>query len=396
MVEWKVLLLFVLHLSLCQSAKYQRTVKYNDEILIRCPTSVKGIKEFLQRDDIDVWRITPDGLADIRINKNLIQGTDIVTKQCTAVADVEALVQQFENMTASVKLHGQAQQEWHEEYHRYDEIYTWYRDLAEQCGDRCQFIPSIGKSFEDRDQPAFHVGDPVVGKIYFQCQIHAREWISGATCMYIADSLTNNPDGSERISNILQNVEIIFVPLVNPDGYEYSWNGDRLWRKNRQVNSGSSCRGVDLNRNYNDHWNQGGSSSNPCNDKYHGASAASEPETQHTQNYFRDNGPILGAIDWHSFSQLILRPYGWTNQDSPDEAQLKEIGDEMSAKIFDVFGKTYTSQKVIDLYPTSGIASDWFYGEDATSTNGAYRAAGYTLELRDTGEYAFLLPPEEA
>ena len=84
--------------------------------ILYSPTGVEGMKEFLQRDDVDVWRVTPDGLADIRINKNLIQGADIVTKQCTAVADVEALVQQFENMTASVKLHGQAKQEWHEEY----------------------------------------------------------------------------------------------------------------------------------------------------------------------------------------------------------------------------------------------------------------------------------------
>ena len=74
------------------------------------------MKEFLQSDDVDVWRVTPDGMADIRINKDLIQGADIIMKQCTAVADVEALVQQFENMTTSSKPHGQAQQEWHEEY----------------------------------------------------------------------------------------------------------------------------------------------------------------------------------------------------------------------------------------------------------------------------------------
>ena len=85
---------------------------------------------------------------------------------------------------------------------------------------------------------------------------------------------------------------------------QYSWDGDRLWRKNRRVNSGTSCRGVDLNRNYNDHWNEarnkkknrtrhrlyaffkGGSSNNPCSETFHGAFAASEPETQVTSNYF--------------------------------------------------------------------------------------------------------------
>jgi murein tripeptide amidase MpaA len=58
------------------------------------------------------------------------------------------------------------------------------------------------------------------------------------------------------VKNILEKVTIIIVPFVNPDGYEYTWTGDRLWRKNRQINSGSTCRGVDLNRNYNDHWNE--------------------------------------------------------------------------------------------------------------------------------------------
>ena len=91
---------------------------------------------------------------------------------------------------------------------------------------------------------------------------------------------------------------------------------------------------------------------------------------------FRSHSPIIGAIDWHSYSQLILRPYGelpsathipftisvcigWTNADSPDEAQLKEIGDVMSEVIFEVHDEYYESQKSIGLYPTTGSASDW-------------------------------------
>jgi hypothetical protein len=85
---------------------------------------------------------------------------------------------------------------------------------------------------------------------------------------------------------------------------------------------------------------------------------------------------------------------GWTTQDSPDEAQLKELGDQMSADIFEVDGKRYTSQKSIQLYLTTGTASDWFYSDDANSNN-QYRAAGYTIELRDTGFYGFLLPPDQ-
>jgi hypothetical protein len=67
----------------------------------------------------------------------------------------------------------------------------------------------------------------------------------------------------------------------------------------------------------------------------------------------------------------------------------------MSDLIYEVNGVRYTSQKSIGLYPTTGSADDWFYGEDATSSNGGYRAAGYTVELRDRGQYGFLLPPSQ-
>ena len=73
---------------------------------------------------------------------------------------------------------------------------------------------------------------------------------------------------------------------------------------------------------------------------------------------------------------------------------MKEIGDQMSEVIFEVHGKRYTSQKAIDLYQTSGTARDWFYSEEANMDN-EYRSAGYTIELRDTGQYGFLLPPDQ-
>lgn len=91
---------------------------------------------------------------------------------------------------------------------------------------------------------------------------------------------------------------------------------------------------------------------------------------------------------------LLFLITGWTRDDTPDEARMKELGDQMSSAIFDVEGKQYVSQMAIDLYQTSGTARDWFYSEDANSVN-RYRSAGYTIELRDTGQYGFLLPPDQ-
>jgi len=126
-----------------------------------------------------------------------------------------------------------------------------------------------------------------------------------------------------------------------------------------------------------------------------GPSVASAPETQNTVAYFKANGPIIGAVDWHSYSQLILRPWGYTSTNSPNEAFLKSLGDGMRAEILSAGGVAYTSQKSIDLYVTTGTASDWFYDTEATSSNQGYRAAGFTFELRDTGRYGFLLPANQ-
>lgn len=90
---------------------------------------------------------------------------------------------------------------------------------------------------------------------------------------------------------------------------------------------------------------------------------------------------------------IVISITGWTSEDSPDEARLKELGDQMAAAIFEESGERYTSQKAIGLYPTSGTARDWFYSEEANEPN-KYRSAGYTIELRDTGFYGFFLPPD--
>ena len=96
---------------------YYKLIKTPGQCSFPCsPTGVEGIKNFLQSDDVDVWRVTPDGMADIRINKHLLQGncTEAQTK-CTMVANVEALVQEFEKMTTRTKKKG-LKAEWFEEY----------------------------------------------------------------------------------------------------------------------------------------------------------------------------------------------------------------------------------------------------------------------------------------
>jgi murein tripeptide amidase MpaA len=179
--------------------------------------------------------------------------------------------------------------------------------------------------------------------------------------MYLADRLVAEYGTNPKVKAILDNSELIIIGHANPDGNQWSWGYDRLWRKNRRDNN-FGLYGVDLNRNYPDHWGQGGSSTSPISDTYMGPSAMSEPEIQAGVQFFAENAPIIGAIDWHSYTQLVLRPYGWTREDPPDENFLKFLGDGYAAEVFAVHGERYTSQKSIDLYVTTGTGIDYANG----------------------------------
>ena len=293
---------------------------------------------------------------------------------------------------------GQIPDDYFTDYHTYDEIRDFYTQLASEYPNLATFVPNVGATQNGEEIFGFKftgTGGSNKPSIFFQCQIHAREWISGAVCGYVINEFLSTYSQNGTAAAILDSVEFNVIPIINPEGYQYTWSNDRLWRKNRNVNNGNACRGVDINRNYNSHWGEGGSSSSPCSDTYMGTAANSEAETQTTLKFFSDNAPHYLAIDFHSYSQLVLRPYGWTSNDSPDEDLLSEIGQGIADAIEEVYGTVFTSQKSIELYVTTGTASDWFYDDEATSLNQGFRAAGYTIELRDTGRYGFQLPPEQ-
>eukprot|EP00040_Diaphanoeca_grandis_P038854 m.257536 g.257536 ORF g.257536 m.257536 type:complete len:438 (+) comp35393_c0_seq1:111-1424(+) len=380
------------------NGQYNRTVSYVGQQVLRCNTSAVS-STTLERVQINYDVMAGNGVhVDVRAqNEQEIASVHEAFGGCVVlIPDMEQAMQEFEDDLRKTRSTTKA--DWFQAYHDYGEIVDWYTDIAEEFPDLTRLNPSIGSSHEGRNMPALHITGTTPGvkkNIWFQCQIHAREWISGATCMYIVNYLVNNYNVEPRVTNLLDGVELIVIPFANPDGYAHTWNGSRLWRKNRSPNPSSTCIGTDLNRNFPDHWGEGGSSSSPCSDTYMGASSGSELETRNIDEYFRAHLPIYGAIDWHAYSQLVLRPYGWTSADAPDEALLKEIGDRIRDAAGSVNGLTYVSQKSIALYTTTGTASDWFYGNAVSAGSGSVRAYGYTIELRDTGRYGFELPPNE-
>jgi murein tripeptide amidase MpaA len=280
-------------------------------------------------------------------------------------------------------------------YHSYSEIRNELQQLA-------LFYPQIAKVYDigdswektqgiaDRDIWAIKISDNVAQEedepeiLFIGCH-HAREWISVEVPFYLAKYLVENYDTDPLVRSYVDNGEIWIVPMVNPDGHEYSIDADRLWRKNRRNNGGGS-HGVDLNRNYSYMWGGPGSSADPWSEIYRGTAPFSEPETRAIRNLALSH-EFRAIMTYHSYGQLILYPWGYTHDPSPDDQLLNIMSQDMADLIQDVHGEVYTPMQSSYLYITSGTTDDWSYGELGTF--------GFTIELRPQGFPYFILPEDE-
>jgi len=328
---------------------------------------------------IDIWQV--DGLkvvaqasaADLEALKSA--GINFSVKAEDAQAYVQGLV--AKQAVSAVA------------YHTYD---TLNADLYALEASGIAKVYDIGDSIEGRDilavrisdNPAVDEGEPAV---FFPGCHHAREWISVEVSYYIAKYLVDNYGTDPEVTSLVDNGEIWVAPMVNPDGHQYSVGVSRLWRKNRRNNGGSY--GVDLNRNYATGWGGAGSSSIPSSDTYHGTAPFSEPESQAVRDLFLDPAyDFKAVITYHSYSQLILWPWGYTNAEAPDNYKLSFIGEQMEALIDAVHGSNYTAEKSSTLYLASGTTDDWTYDVSGVPS--------YTIELRPISDIpGFVLPPEQ-
>ena len=206
---------------------------------------------------------------------------------------------------------------------------------------------------------------------------HAREWISPMTVLFLADRLLAESESSPRVAGLLETTEFAIVPIVNPDGYDYTWTNYRFWRKNRRDN-GDGTHGVDLNRNWSFEWGGTGSSGSTSSDTYRGISPMSEPETAAVSALALSYGPrFAGGIDYHSYGRLILWPWGYDTQavlPEPERTIITDLSIDMAGAIDSATGEPFTPGKATDLYPADGTADDWYQG--------ATPGYGLTIELR--------------
>nr|XP_018898720.1 PREDICTED: carboxypeptidase B-like isoform X1 [Bemisia tabaci] len=276
-----------------------------------------------------------------------------------------------------------------EHYHRVEDQHGYLDYLAETYKDYVT-LESIGTSHEGRELKLIKIssGYPNASAIWIDGGIHAREWIASATVLHIVRELTEYRD---NLPEEMKQVDYYVVPMVNPDGYEFSHSAyrNRLWRKNRAPGSGS-CQGVDLNRNYGYKWGGKGTSNYKCSDIFRGAGPNSEPETKAIANYIGKKKPeIQGFLTFHSYGQYILYPWGYDKKLPPDYEDLQRVGDIAAQRIKEKQGVKYkVGNSANMLYAAAGAADDWAkaYGKVKYT---------YTVELRDEGSYGFVLPSSE-
>ncbi|CAH0392907.1 unnamed protein product [Bemisia tabaci] len=231
----------------------------------------------------------------------------------------------------------------------------------------------LGRSFEKRDIKLLEiVNDLNAPYIWIDGGMHAREWLSPTTALWIANLLLRE---KEKLPEAMKKLNYYILPVMNPDGYEYSRNEDRMWRKNRNLAAGNRSRrqepslhdcklGVDLNRNFDIEWGRKeGASNNACESDYKGPYANSELETQGVVGFLSDKiSKVKAFLTFHTYGQYILCPYAYARNAPLLENQLEliKIARTAAKNIIKMSGSNYHVGKLTDfLYACTGTSIDW-------------------------------------
>lgn len=241
---------------------------------------------------------------------------------------------------------------------------------------------SIGKTVENRDIWAVKItskedADGGTGKpvVYFNAMHHAREVMTTEVAFDIVENLAKNYASNQKIKNWLDNLEIWVVPQINPDGSNMVWTKNNMWRKNAR-----GGYGIDINRNYTYKWNAcSGSSGSRTADDYRGPSAGSEPETQAAMAFAKRIQPVF-SISFHSYSELVIYPYGCDGERTATADVVETIGKKLASLLpRDSGGGTYTPGTSWEtLYSVDGGDLDYLYHEVGTNP--------YVIEMNSSSQ----------
>ncbi|KAL2195240.1 carboxypeptidase [Corynascus similis CBS 632.67] len=390
----------VLALASAAAAQAPQRRSYDGYKVVRLTVGqdVAKVNGIIDRLGLTTWKGKPraGAAADIVIPPSQADAFVAETTGMEAVTmheDLGASIAQ--ESTFHIYAAGSANATWFDSYHSYNDHIQFLEDLQSQFSKQSEIVSS-GKSLNGKDITGIHFwGKSGKGKpaVVFHGTVHAREWISTMVVEYVAYYLLNNQDDAE-VEGFLDKYDFIFFPFVNPDGFIYTQTEDRMWRKNRQSSSGSDCLGHDINRNWPYKWDvSGGASSNPCAEDFKGESEGDAPETEALSSWLKSTQAGQGVklfIDWHSYSQLFMTPYGYScTEVASNNEELQSLAKGAAAAIEEIHGTSFEAGPICStIYKATGSSVDYTY--DVVGADYVF-----TAELRDRGNYGFVLPPEQ-
>ena len=300
-------------------------------------------------------------------------------------------------------------------YHSFDEPGTGIHDQLVRIAaehPRLALLETIGHSLQQRPMLALRLtgkknrrpwmwGHHRKPEVLFLATHHAREWVATVMAMRLIDFLIENYGRDRRITHLLDTTQVWIVPVANPDGYQYTFDVERLWRKNLRDNDGDGritiADGVDINRNFDAHWGWDDEGSSPVisDGTYRGSAPDSEPETQAVVDFVQAHD-FKFVLSYHTYGDLILYPWNWQVQTPSfdDPIFVAQAGTDDQPAIWDsIIDQGYDPGVGADLYTTNGDFVDWSY-----TTAGV---PGFTVELtlgqdaEGNDIYGFEFPDDE-
>lgn len=376
-----VILLLLLLLLLNVSYKHTHSLPKSNHYLVRIPISS------LSDTSIDIENMVSDIMSHgekwILASVTPEQYKNLQAKNIQVIIlhkDLDVYVNQLQAMSMEQTMRAD---DFFSQYNSYQDIVNYLKTLP-------NYTEMNGKSLEGRAIPVISFGSTSAPMaIYIQGNIHAREWITNASLLVAIDKFSKS---------FTKNVQLYIAPMVNPDGYEYSRITTRLWRGNR--NTKICNRGVDLNRNFNGYnsWK-----TSTCSETYGGDKALSEPESKIMLDFVNSiskKQKVIGAIDFHSYSQLILWPLGYKDSKPlPTDTILKKASETIRDAVQKSHSVTYKAENSKSLYSVNGGFADQLYDTLTKNSNTNPKSlVVLTIELPPNGDskdIGFVLPPSQ-
>ncbi|KAM4618346.1 carboxypeptidase A5 [Polymixia lowei] len=359
---------------------------------------VRDLEE-MEQLQLDFWRDAADVATpvDIRVPFHSLQAVKAYLETqdihySIMIKDLQAVLDEEQDQMRSAARSAEPRNTDNFDYANYHSISEIYRFQDMLVAENPSLVSKIviGQSYERRPLNVlkFSTGGSNRPAIWIDTGIHSREWVTQASGTWFAKKIVTDYGRDPALTAILNKMDIFLEIVTNPDGFSYTHTTNRMWRKTRKPNPGSSCVGVDPNRNWDAGFGGPGASGNPCSETYYGPNAHSESEVKSIVDFVKSHRNIKSFISIHAYSQMLLYPYGYTRTPVKDQSELHSLAQKAVRDLSSLYGTRYRYGSIINtIYQASGGTIDWTYNQGIKYS--------YTFELRDTGRYGFILPANQ-